>query len=114
MRAHIDAFSDKTKYRTVDDLLYGVPPKLQTSNGSVILLNISNERTSVRFSVIGIEGHHSSREAARALSLTCLPESLRTLEEILMEEDVSMTNSTPFGINRARQHNPGTYRSAGQ
>lgn len=52
--------------------------------------NVTNERPSVRFAVNGIDGHHEFREAAQALRLTGRPESLRTLEELLLEEDLSM------------------------
>lgn len=76
--------------------------------------NITNESTSVHFQVYGLKDHHSFREMARTLCLTGLTESIRTLEERFLEEDLSMSNSTPFGLYRAHHDNAGTGNSTGQ
>lgn len=69
--------------------------------------NITNQRTSLRFSVNGLEGHHAFREAPRALRLTGLPNSLKTSEDRLLEEDLSISNTTTFGMDRTRFYTTG-------
>lgn len=62
--------------------------------------NITNESNSVRFAVNGLENQNAFRQASRALRLTGLPDSLKTLEDRFLEEDLSIANTTAFGMER--------------
>lgn len=64
--------------------------------------NITDEITSVRFAVNGLSSHPRYQEAARAIRLTGLPSTMRTLEERLLEDEAAHQNSTNLakGINQ--------------
>lgn len=59
---------------------------------------ISEERTSVRFAVNGVDHHHAYREAEWAFRVSGVPDSLKTLEDRLVEDDAVMVSSAAFGM----------------
>lgn len=58
--------------------------------------NIQDEVTSVRFAVNGLTGHPRYQEAARAIRLTGIPASLRTLEDRLLEDESATKATSPM------------------
>lgn len=51
---------------------------------------IVDERISVRYAVIGLDGNPAYKDAARPIRLSEIHESLKTIEERLLEEETSV------------------------